>query len=301
MKRVRKNSLQAWFLAARPKTLTAAATPVLTACALAYREDCFRWRPAIICLVFALLAQIVSNFFNDYFDYKKGADCSDRLGPKRAVAEGWIAPRTMLLVAFGLLAADMGIGLLLVRYGGWILIPAGVLIALFAIAYSGGPYPLAYHGWGDACGFMFFGVVPVGFAYYVQALQWTPSVVVCGAATGLVIVNILVANNYRDRDLDARANKKTTVVLFGERFGRYFYLSNGALAVICCQYFLFTHAIWAGIFPLVYLFLHLKTWNEMICIGSGKQLVGILEKTACNVFIFGCLLSLGLIVSRVVN
>jgi 1,4-dihydroxy-2-naphthoate octaprenyltransferase len=295
---VKKNSFQAWFLAVRPKTLSAAATPVIIACALAYHDGFFRWQPAVICFLFAVIAQIISNFANDYFDYKKGTDNAERLGPKRAVSEGWVTPRTMLNVTIGLLVVDMSIGLLLLHYSGWnwALIVVGVLIAVFAIAYSGGPYPLAYHGWGDVCVFVFFGIVPVGFTYYVQALQWTLPATLCGVAAGLVIINILVANNYRDRDSDAQTNKKTTIVLFGERFGRYFYLFNGLIAVICCQYFWTEQAVWATVLPVIYLFFHIQTWKEMSTIGKGTQLISVLEKTARNVLIFGLALSLGLMI-----
>ena len=298
---IRKNSPETWLLAARPKTLTTAVIPVIVASALAFNDSYFYWKPAAICLVFALIAQIISNFANDYFDYKKGADNENRLGPKRAVTEGWIAPKTMLYVTVGLLIADMLIGLWLlhyVYYEKWLFILAGILIALFAFAYSGGPYPLAYHGWGDVCVFLFFGMVPVGFTHYAQAQQWTLPVTVCGAAVGLVIINILVANNYRDRDSDAKSGKKTTIVLFGEKFGRLFYLFNGIIAVVLCLYFLSEKAIWAAFLPFIYLFLHIGTWREMVRIGSGKQLVGVLEKTARNVLIFGLLLALGLVIGN---
>ncbi|MDR2804882.1 MAG: 1,4-dihydroxy-2-naphthoate octaprenyltransferase, partial [Dysgonamonadaceae bacterium] len=246
---IKKNSPQAWFLATRPKTLSAAATPVLVACALAFRDGAFRWAPAVICFVFAVMLQIVSNFANDYFDYKKGSDNGERLGPKRAVAEGWIAPRTMLSVTIGLLVIACLIGLSLVCYGGWQLIIAGIVIAGFALAYSGGPYPLAYHGWGDLCVFFFFGIIPVGFTYYVQALHWTNAATVCGSAVGLVVINILVANNFRDRFTDQKAGKKTSVVMLGENFGKWFYFINGLLAVICCQYFWIENTRTAALLP----------------------------------------------------
>jgi 1,4-dihydroxy-2-naphthoate octaprenyltransferase len=285
-----------WISAARPKTLTAAATPVIVASALAFRDGYFYWKPALICLVFALIAQIVSNFANDYFDYKKGADNTERSGPKRAVSEGWISPRTMFGVTVGLLVADLLLGLSLLRYGGWELIVAGIAVALFALAYSGGPYPLSYHGWGDVCVFLFFGIIPVGFTYYVQASRWDLPATVCGIAVGLVIINILVANNYRDRDSDAKAGKRTTVVLFGEKFGSLFYLINGISAVICCLYFLADNTVWAAVLPFVYLLPHIKTWREMVRIGSGKELIAILGKTALNALAFGGLLALGLLI-----
>jgi 1,4-dihydroxy-2-naphthoate octaprenyltransferase len=296
---IRKNSPQAWFLAIRPKTLAAATTPVMVACALAWRDDGFRWRPALICLLFALFAQIISNLANDYFDYKKGADNEERLGPKRAVAQGWIAPKVMLSVTLALLALDMALGLLLLHYGGWKLIFVGLFVAIFAFAYSGGPYPLAYHGWGDVCVFVFFGIIPVGFTYYVQTLQWSLPAMICGACVGFVIINILVANNYRDRYTDVKSGKKTSVVLFGEKFGRWFYLLNGIMAVAGCQYFLLEKSFWASFLPLLYLVFHILTWKEMIKINQGRGLIVILEKTSRNALIFGALLATGLLLAHV--
>ncbi|MDR0871898.1 MAG: 1,4-dihydroxy-2-naphthoate octaprenyltransferase [Prevotellaceae bacterium] len=285
---VRKNSFQAWLLATRPKTLVAAAMPVLVGTALAVRDGGFRWQAAVICFVFAVVAQVISNFANDYFDYKKGADTAERLGPKRAVAEGWVSPRAMLRVTLALLAADMLLGLSLLFYGGWWLIAVGAAVAVFALAYSGGRYPLAYHGWGDVCVFVFFGIVPVGFTYYVQALQWTLPATLCGAAMGLVIINILVANNYRDREQDKQANKRTSIVIFGEKFGRYFYLFNGVFAVLCCQYFWYEKTVWAAVLPVIYLFFHIAAWREI-------TKVSVLEKSARNVLVFGICLAAGLL------
>ncbi|GHT21441.1 1,4-dihydroxy-2-naphthoate octaprenyltransferase [Bacteroidia bacterium] len=291
------NSCKAWLLAARPKTLPAAATPVLVACAAAVHYQHFRWQPALVCFLFAMIAQIISNFANDYFDFRKGSDNEERLGPQRAVSEGWIAPKTMLRVTIGLLIADCMLGLLLIPYGGWQLLGAGALIALAALGYSGGPYPLAYHGLGDVAVLIFFGIVPVGFTYYVQALQWSVPVIVCGIACGLVSINILVANNFRDRFSDRRAGKNTSIVLLGEKFGIYFYLLNGILAVGCCQYFWTEKSCWAAVLPLIYLFFHVKTWREMVAIGQGTQLNIILGASARNVLIFGCLLAAGLLAS----
>lgn len=293
---IRKNSFRAWFLAARPKTLAAGATPVLVGTALAFHDGRFLATPACICLVFALLAQVISNFANDYFDYVKGSDNEERLGPKRAVAEGWIGPKTMLAVTLGLCLVNSLLGLTLLLYGGRFLILVGIAVAFFALAYSGGPYPLAYHGWGDVCVLVFFGLVPVGFTYYVQAGTWPFSATLCGAAVGSVVINILVSNNYRDRDSDARAGKKTSIVLFGERFGRYFYLSNGIVAVLCCQYFWFDNAPWAAILPWIYLLFHLAAWRKMVRIGSGKGLIAVLEQSARNALIFGLALSAGLVI-----
>jgi len=293
---VEKNSFRVWLLATRPKTLPAAATPVVVACALAYHDNGFQWKPALICLLFALIAQIIANYVNDYYDYKKGTDNEERMGPKRAVAEGWIAPELMLKVTVALLIIDLSLGLLLLNYGGWKLILVGLFIAIFAFAYSGGPYPLAYNGLGDVSVFIFFGIVPVGFTYYVQTLQWTLPATICGASVGLVIINILVANNYRDRFSDAKTGKKTSIVLFGEKFGQWFYLLNGVVAVVCCQYFWLEKSKWAALLPIVFLIFHFRTWNEMVSIYQGRALIGTLEKSARNALIFGTLLSIGLLI-----
>ncbi len=268
---------------------------MIVASALAFHDGGFNVVPACICLLFAILAQIISNFANDYFDYRKGSDNEERLGPKRAVAEGWIAPKTMLVVTLGLCVLNSALGLTLLCYGGWFLIFVGAAVVVFALAYSGGPYPLAYRGWGDVCVFVFFGIVPVGFTYYVQTGMWSLSATVCGAAVGLVVINILVANNYRDRFSDARAGKNTSIVLFGERFGRWFYLLNGILAVLCCQYFWFEHSVGAAMLPMISLAFHVPTWRKMVRIGNGRELVGILEQSARNVLVFGSALSVGLI------
>jgi 1,4-dihydroxy-2-naphthoate octaprenyltransferase len=291
---IQKNSIKAWILAARPKTLSAAASPIIVACALAFHNGVFVWQPALICLVFALIAQITSNFANDYFDYKKGADNEERIGPKRAVTEGWIEPKTMRNVIFISLIIACAIGLLLIFYGGWKLIFVGMLIAVFALAYSS----LAYHGLGDICVFVFFGIIPVGFTYYIQASEWTTAATICGAAVGFTIMNILIANNYRDRESDKKADKKTTIVLLGEKFGRYFYLLNGIFAVILCSYFLIEKSFIPAFLPLIYLFFHICTWRKITPETSGKEMITILHETARNVLIFSLLLSIGLILEN---
>ena len=191
-----KTPIQAWIEAARPKTLPASLSPVLVGSALAYRDGAFEMAPAVICLMVALLSQIASNFANDYFDYKKGADKEDRLGPERAVASGWIAPKTMLIATVITLGLACLCGLLLLFYGGWVLLPVGIAIAVCVLAYSAGPFPLAYNGLGDICVLLFYGIVPVVFTYFVQAGSITLLTLILSVAMGLLSVNILIVNNY---------------------------------------------------------------------------------------------------------
>ena len=166
MKTEKPGVFRAWVLASRPKTLAAAAVPVLVGCALAYSDGCFRWPEALLCTLFAFLMQIDANLINDLFDYLKGSDRVDRLGPRRACAEGWIAPRAMKrgILCTTLVACVAGLGLL--RYGGPELIAVGAVCVLFAFLYTAGPYPLAYHGWGDLL------VVSLEFAPRDEAMRF---------------------------------------------------------------------------------------------------------------------------------
>ncbi len=284
-------NLKYWILAARPKTLTASVMPVLTSCAITWKEEKFNLIPSLICFVFAVIAQIVSNYLNDYYDFKKGADRSDRLGPERAVAKGWIAPRQMLTVSVALIAFACLLGCVLMFYAGWQLLFVGLAVGIGVFAYSAGPYPLAYRGWGDLCVLIFYGIIPVVFTCYVQTREWSTIALVCGIALGIVSVNILVANNYRDREQDRISKKNTTVVLFGEKFAEYFYLINGIAAIgLVFIYFLISHNQLTGLITAIYLIPHGMAWKKMRTIRQGKALNRILELSAQNTVIFGILL-----------
>lgn len=289
-----KRLIAAWGEAARPKTLSASVSPVLVGCAVAYRDGCFRVGPAVLCLMVALLAQIASNFANDYFDFKKGADGSDRVGPQRAVASGWIRPGSMLKGTFITLGLACLAGCLLLFYAGWELIPVGIAIAVGVLAYSAGPYPLAYHGWGDVCVLLFYGVIPVCFTYYVQALSFSFLSFLLSLAVGLLSVNILIVNNYRDYEQDKAASKRTTIVLFGRRFGEVVYLLNGLLAMAIALPLLMQTAWWADVAFAVFGVLLISTWLKMKQ-REGVELNKTLGHTARNVFLFSLLLTFVLI------
>lgn len=212
---IQPNSLQAWGLAIRPKTLTGAAIPVMIGCALADMYDKLQVLPAVLCFLFAFLMQIDANFINDLFDYLKGSDREDRLGPERACAQGWITVSAMKagIAVVTVLAAITGLSLLF--FSGWEMIPVGVACIVFAFLYTAGPYPLAYHGWGDVLVLVFFGFVPVGCTFYVMAHTWTTPVTVASLACGLIIDTLLMVNNFRDREQDAMSGKRTLIVCWG--------------------------------------------------------------------------------------
>lgn len=221
-----------WIEAMRLRTLPASVAGVLAGTACATYHHGFAIAPMIICLVFAVIAQIASNFANEYYDFKYGLDKKGREGFRRGVTEGDISPAAMKRATYLLLAFDAVLGCSLILWGGWWLIPVGAAIAVFAVAYSAGPYPLSHHGLGDIAVVIFFGLVPVVFTEYVQTQVFRLDyVTVCVAfAEGLMITNILVVNNYRDYEDDKAVGKRTTVVIFGRKTMANVYLLNGLVA-----------------------------------------------------------------------
>ena len=211
-------SLKIWLEATRPKTLPAAVAPVLLGTAMAYQAGAMNLSPALLCLGFALLVQVGTNFANDYLDGIRGTDTEARLGPRRAVAGGLVSPLAMKRAAVLVLAVAFCLGLSLICFGGWWLLAVGIASVACAWLYTGGPYPLAYNGLGDVFVVLFFGLIAVGCTYYVQVGHVSCEIVVIGFACGLIVNNILIVNNYRDIDEDRQARKRTLVVLIGRRW-----------------------------------------------------------------------------------
>lgn len=293
MEEVKQNSLKAWCLAARPKTLAAAVAPVLVGCALAAFYDKFSLVPALACLLFAIAMQIAANLINDLYDFLKGSDGEGRLGPLRATAQGWITPDCMkkgilAVVAFGCLC-----GSVLMLFVGWRLLFVGVFCVLFAYFYTSGPFPLAYNGLGDVAVVLFFGLVAVGFTAYVQILAWPLPLTLEGIATGLAVNVLLVLNNYRDVENDAKSGKRTIVVLLGKRFGLYLYLGSGLAAAILS---VVTYCVldvspcWC-LLVLPYVVLHGLTWNKIRKIEQPILLNALIGETSRNMLLFAVLMS----------
>lgn len=284
--------LKYWFLAARPKTLSAALIPVVTATALAYTEDKGSWLPALLCALFAAIMQVAANFINDLYDFRRGSDRSDRLGPERACAQGWISPGAMMRgIAITLLLAG-AIGCCLLPYGGWPLVLLGVACMVFAFLYT---TLLSYMGGGDVLVWVFFGFVPVCGTYYVQAQTLSPSVWLLAAGCGLVADTLLVLNNYRDREQDRLSGKRTLIVAFGERFGSLFYLLQGVAGYIVVAFMGYYGHMWTAVLPLLYLLPHYLTWRKMIEINKGRELNRILGFTSRNMLTFAVLTALSLL------
>lgn len=217
MNRQPPTKFSAWVLAARPRTLPAAAAPVLIGTGLALRDGQFDAINAAAAFFIAMLLQIGANFANDLFDHERGTDTPARLGPLRVTAQGWLSPLEMRFgmgLVFGLSAL---LGLVLYLDKGWPVLAVGIAAILAALAYTGGPFPYGYHALGDIFVFIFFGLVAVAGTYFVQAGEVTLLVWLASIPIGLLIVNILVVNNLRDIPTDAAANKRTLAVLLGRR------------------------------------------------------------------------------------
>lgn len=296
-------SLRAWVLAARPKTLTAAAVPVMTGVAL---HEAAGWValdavPVVLCFLFAFVLQIDANFVNDYFDFLKGTDGEERLGPRRACAQGWVTLSAMRRAIALTTLAGCAVGLPLILYGGWEMIGVGAACVVFCFLYT---TCLSYLGLGDVLVVLFFGLVPVCATYYVCAPEGTQtlplSVVWVSLAVGLVVDALLIVNNYRDIDNDRQAGKRTLVVRLGRKATEWLYLLTGYGA--CAVFFLlFIRSAWtAAVLPLLYLLPHTQTWREMRRIAQGRALNRVLGLTARNIFLFGLLATLGLLLGGIV-
>lgn len=333
---VKTNSLRAWILSARPKTLAGAVAPVLVGAVFGFSILALggNWKacilPAILCFLFAVLMQIDANFINDYFDFKKGADTKDRLGPERACTQGWITPGAMKTgIAITTILAFLT-GLPLIWYGGWFMLVVGVICILGAFLYT---TVFSRIGLGDLLVVIFFGVVPVFFTFHVIfwhgcnlsamftgpgdgggvvalgyiVLGWMP--LLAGVAMGLITNNLLIVNNYRDRDQDLTAGKITLVNSIGPKATEWLYLINGILGVllmclICSSWknrIVSSYSDMSSGFPyhlviaLLFLPFLFSTHRKMVKINHGKELNKVLGETARNILIYSVLFVISII------
>jgi 1,4-dihydroxy-2-naphthoate octaprenyltransferase len=291
---MKTNGIKAWFLAARPKTLTGAAAPVIMAGACAVQaKGALDVLPFVLCLLFAFVMQVDSNFVNDYFDFRKGTDREDRLGPERACAQGWVTPGAMRIAIGVTTVLACLLGLPLIFWGGAALVAVGALCVLFCFLYT---TCLSYLGYGDLLVLVFFGVVPVCVTYYVVTGDMNWPVLLAGIACGLATDCLLMVNNYRDRNEDAVSGKRTLVVRFGSSFGLSMYLWLGVLAFLLGAVSLVAATgNWYAVLPLLlYALSHIVVYRKMRII-DGRALNGILGATARNIILFSLLYGLGLL------
>jgi len=287
--------LQAWTLAARPKTLTAAVAPVLVGTGLAAHDETFALLPAFAALLGAVLIQIATNLANDYYDFVRGGDTAERIGPVRVTQSGLIAPERVKGAMLMVLASAFVPGAYLVSVAGWPIVLIGLVSLACAVLYTGGPYPLAYHGLGDVFVFVFFGLVAVGGTYYVQALDWPAGALLAGAGLGALSTALLVVNNLRDVRTDAAAGKRTLAVRLGARGTQVEYALLVALAaavpVIGVAAFAWPAAALAALVAVPLCWPPLRT---VFRYADPRELLPALGGTARVVAVYGALLALGL-------
>lgn len=294
MSNVKTNSIKAWLLATRPKTLTGALVPVAIALSLAWHDSSqtFQWLPAILCLLFAGMMQIDANLINDYYDFKRGIDREDRLGPERACAQGWVSIGAMQkgLAVVTFLSAI--IGLPLVMWGGYPMIAVGAACIVFCFLYTTW---LSGKAMGDLLVLVFFGWVPVCVSYYLQTHTVTLDCFLLGTGCGLAIDNLLMINNFRDRDTDKAHGKITLVTLLGKNASLALYLVLGfaayALQLVACR----PVTLVGFLLPCLYLAMMMLCFVQMKRIDHGRELNSVLGKTSISILLYGvstCLLLL---------
>jgi 1,4-dihydroxy-2-naphthoate octaprenyltransferase len=290
------NQSVAWLAAIRPKTLPAAASPVLVGSALAFQARGFAIGPALAALVGALLIQVGSNLANDVYDHEHGADSSDRLGPLRVTQAGLLTGDEVKQGMRAVFGAAALVGLYLVAVAGWPVIVIGLVSIVAAIGYTGGPFPLAYKGLGDVFVLLFFGFVAVCGTAYVQMGAVPTAAWPAGLVIGCLATAILVVNNVRDHETDRVAGKRTLPVVMGRHFGviEYAVLMVVAYGTTYLMAWYDVVSTWAllsfGTLPIaLVLFLHVRKHR-------GPILNTTLAQTAKLLFVFSALFSAGVVI-----
>ncbi|MBL8917356.1 MAG: 1,4-dihydroxy-2-naphthoate polyprenyltransferase [Myxococcaceae bacterium] len=285
--------LAAWALATRPRTLVAGFIPVTVGSAVAMQQGRFTLLPALGALAGALLIQIGTNLFNDAYDFKRGADTGERLGPPRATQQGWLSPAAVMRGAIACFALAFLVGLSLVAVAGWPLLVVGVVSLIAGYAYTGGPFPLAYHGLGDVFVLVFFGLVAVSGTTYVLTQTVPPLALLSGVPVGALGVALLAVNNVRDARTDAAANKRTLVVRLGVGFGRAEYVAMLLIAAAMPIGLAATGLASPWVLAAVPALLFAIAPMRILMKESGPALNQALAGTARLMLIYGLLFSVG--------
>lgn len=276
-----RNSFSAWWKAIRPKTLSGASVPVIIALSAAWRDEgSLLWIPALLCLLFALLMQIDANLVNDYYDWVDGIDTEERQGPERAMAQGWVTEKSMRLACWIVTALACLAGLPLIYWGGFQMIWIGAVCVAFCFLYT---IFFSRRALGDILVLVFFGLIPVCATYFIQTDQLNTPVILLSLAIGLATDCMLVVNNYRDRENDARVGKQTFATIFGPAPTRLFFLFLGLAATALSCPILGLRSV----FMLPYLAFHLVSSYRIYTETNPQELNKLLERTAFSILLFG--------------
>jgi len=289
------SKFDAWILASRPRTLASAVIPVIVGSSIAIHDEVFHPIAALVALICSLLIQIGTNLVNDLFDFLRGSDKKDRIGPQRAAASGLLSKYEMKVGIYFTFGLSFFLGLYLVYLGGIFIFVIGVFSIIAGIVYTAGPFPLAYNGLGDIAVFIFFGLAGTVGTYYVQANEITAMVFWSSIPVGALITNILVVNNYRDREEDHSNGKNTLAVIFGDKFTRIQYVFFMIVSYLILFVVYFTYKKSFLIFlPLLSLPLSIKL-IRMIFTLRGRELNKTLDLTAKLSALYGLLFAAGIL------
>lgn len=281
------SKLSLWIGLTRPKTLFSGLSSVLVAIFYAASLGAIDVLRTLLLVVVAVAAQISSNIANDLIDHRKGADTDERKGPLRPLSRGLISEREVRLALYLSLAVLLTSGLWLIALSSWWLLLVGLAVVLGVFAYSGGPYPLSYHGWGDAAVLVFFGWVPTVTSFYIlRGYVLDQTLWQLATAIGLSSVNILVVNNYRDVAEDSKAGKRTLIVRMGQDFAPRLYLTCGLLSMGLLYPI---YSFWGMLLLLPYVLLFSQT-HRALQTSRGAELNDVLARTARNVFLLALLI-----------
>jgi len=290
-----QNTFNSWVLASRPKTLLAAVIPIIVGSSLAYSQNKFIILNSLIALFCSLLIQIGTNFINDLFDYLKGSDKEDRKGPQRVLASGLISAKEMKLGIILVFSLAFIAGLFLVYTGGIVVLIIGIFSISSGIAYTAGPYPLAYNGLGDVFVFIFFGFVATAGTYFVNTFEFNFLSILVSIPVGALITNILLVNNFRDFNEDKEVNKKTTTVIFGRKFTQFQYIFQIIISYLI-PIFLWIHLGYSLLILLPLLSIPFAIYLiKMLINYEGEALNKTLELSAKFAGLFSLLFSFGLL------
>ena len=281
--------MKEWIEAMRIRTIPVSIAGVVAGTACAIFHHGFSVLPFLICLIFAILAQIASNFANEYYDFKNGLDKKGREGFRRGVTEGDITPESMKKATYITLVLAACIGCSLIIWGGWWLIFVGIFIAIFALAYSTGPFPLSHNGLGEVAVILFFGFVPVIFTQYVQTriFYMDSTTMFTAGAVGLMAANVLIVNNYRDMEDDKAVGKRTSVVILGRKTMGAIYFYDGILAAVFLAMASSSLPFWVSAGWLSYFAFHAMLWTRLTT-KKGKDLNDVLKWTSIILLIVSC-------------
>lgn len=295
-----KNKINPWILAIRLRTLPAAMAPIFVGVSAAVLDDSFQFFPALAALLGAICLQIISNLANDVYDYEKGTDSYERLGPTRVTQSGLLSPTQVKRGIIFFISISLIIGIYLIIQTGWLILIIGVLAIMSAIAYTAGPFPLGYHGLGDLFVFIFFGIAATMGTYYVQTQDFTLGVFLASLPIGFLTVNILVINNLRDIQSDRKTGKGTLAVRIGEKWTRIEFI-----ILLVLSYTMVLLLVAFNLFPTLILItwvtipLAIRITNRVYS-QTGRALNIALAESGMLDFLFGLLFLGGVLISQII-